>query len=124
MPHGWVASDFIRATLDLFAYERHEDRAIVIGAGIPEEWLAGPGVAVKDLHTPYGRLSYSLRREGGRVVLRLPDGPALPPGGFAFVWPGDKPPRFARVNGKAVEWKGTELRIGKLPATVVVESGG
>ncbi len=124
MPHGWVASDFIRATLDLFAYERDEDRAIVIGAGIPGEWLAGPGVAVKDLHTPYGRLSYSLRREGGRVVLRLPGGPTLPPGGFAFVWPGDKPPRFARINGKAVEWKGTELRIGELPATVVVDSGG
>ena len=30
MPHGWVASDFIRAVLDLFAYERDGDDALVI----------------------------------------------------------------------------------------------
>jgi hypothetical protein len=124
MPHGWIASDFIRATLDLFAYERDADGAMVIGAGVPAEWLAGPGITVKDLRTPYGRLSYSLRKEGARIVLRLPAGSALPPGGFAFPWPGDKPPPVARVNGKRVEWRGPELRIGELPATIVVDSRG
>jgi hypothetical protein len=123
MPHGWIASDFIRAALDLFAYERDADHAVVLGAGIPGEWLSGSGVAVRDLRTPYGRLSYSLKREGKRVVLRLTGGGSLPPGGFALVWPGDqvKVPGLARVNGKAAQWQGAELRISELPATVVVD---
>ena len=35
MPHAWIASDFIRAVLDLFAYERNDDDALVLAAGIP-----------------------------------------------------------------------------------------
>lgn len=35
MPHGWVASDFIRSALDLFAYERDADNALVLAAGLP-----------------------------------------------------------------------------------------
>ena len=48
MPHAWVGSDFIRSVLDLFAYERAEDGALVLAAGIPAGWLrGGPGVAVR-----------------------------------------------------------------------------
>jgi hypothetical protein len=35
MPHGWVASDFMRSALDLFAYERDADSALVLAAGLP-----------------------------------------------------------------------------------------
>ena len=103
LPHGWVASDFIRAVLDLFAYEREADHSIVLGAGVPPEWLDAGGVAVKELRTPYGLLSYSLGREGGAVVLHV-DGSGVPPGGFVFVSP----------------WNGTEVRVETLPARVVI----
>ena len=63
MPHAWVASDFIRAVLDLFAYERDDDQSLVLAAGIPPAWLDGAGIAVRNLRTPYGPLSYSLRKE-------------------------------------------------------------
>jgi hypothetical protein len=121
MPHGWVASDFIRSALDLFAYEREVDQALVLGAGIPPEWLDGSGVTVKDLRTPYGPLSYSLKREGASVVLQVAASPQMPAGGMVFVWPGKQPPPGdVRVNGKAASWHGTELRLDVLPATVVV----
>ncbi len=121
MPHGWVASDFIRAVLDLFVYEREADESLVIARGIPPEWLEGAGVAVKDLRTPYGRLSYSLKTDGGRVVLDIA-GSHVPPGGLVFVWPNTQPPpRDVRVNGKDASWQGTELRIHELPATVVIK---
>ena len=55
MPHGWVASDFIRATLDLFAYERDADHAIVLAAGIAPGWLDAGGIAVD-------RLAHAVRR--------------------------------------------------------------
>jgi hypothetical protein len=121
MPHGWIASDYIRAALDLFAYEREHDEVVVLASGVPAAWLDGPGVAVKELRTPYGRLSYSLKRDGPRVVLQV-SGQAPPPGGFAFVWPGTEAPRGeTRVNGKSARWDGAELRFRELPATVVVD---
>jgi hypothetical protein len=123
MPHGWIASDFIRAALDLFAYEREGDAALVIAGGVPAAWLEGPGVAVKDLRTPYGRLSYSLKREGSRVLLQV-SGDRPPPGGFVFAWPGPQPPSGdTRLNGKGVRWDGAELRFHELPATIVVDGG-
>jgi hypothetical protein len=121
MPHGWIASDFIRAALDLFAYERERDVALVIAGGVPAAWLEGRGVAVKDLRTPYGRLSYSLKREGPRVVLHV-TGDTAPPGGLVFAWPGAQPPSGdTRLNGRAVRWDGAELRFHELPATIVVD---
>ena len=122
MPHGWVASDFIRAVLDLFAYEREGDHALVLAGGVPAEWLGGSGVTVKDLRTPYGLLGYSLKKEGGSVILQVAGGSRVPPGGLAFVWPGKHPPPpDARVNGKAALWHGSELRFHELPAKVVVK---
>lgn len=121
MPHAWVASDFIRATLDLFAYERDADRAIVLAAGVAPDWLDDGGVAVHDLRTPYGRLSYTLRRDGDRLTLRLAPGSGMPPGGFIFVWPGDTPPRSASINGKPASFSGAELRVGTVPASVLID---
>jgi hypothetical protein len=82
MPHAWVASDFMRSALDLLAYENAEG-ALVLGAGIPEAWL-DKGVAVRGMATPYGPLSFAMRREGARVVVDLPEPNARPPGGFVL----------------------------------------
>ncbi len=57
----------------MFAYEREEDKALVIGAGVCQEWLAeGFAVGVENLPTYYGKISYSLRMEGPDTLrLRL-----------------------------------------------------
>jgi hypothetical protein len=119
MPHGWVASDFIRSALDLFAYEREADRALVLAAGLPRQWLEGEGVAVENLRTPYGRLSYSLHSQGRRLLLKVAAG-VQPPGGLVFVWPGEQPAGPTRLNGQRVSWQGSELRVHRLPAEVIV----
>jgi hypothetical protein len=120
MPHGWVASDFIRSALDLFAYERDADSALVLAAGLPPQWLEGEGVAVESLRTPYGRLSYSLHSQGRRLILEVTAGLEPPPGGLVFIWPGAQPAGPTRLNGKRVSWQGAELRIRQLPAEVIV----
>jgi F5/8 type C domain len=120
MPHGWVASDFIRSALDLFAYEREADSALVLAAGLPQPWLEGEGVTIENLRTPYGRLSYSLQSQGRRLVLKIAAELQLPPGGIVFVWPGAQPPGRTRLNGQPVSWQGAELRISQLPAEVNV----
>jgi hypothetical protein len=120
MPHGWVASDFIRSALDLFAYEREADGALVLAAGLPREWLGGEGVTVDNLRTPYGRLSYSLYSQGYRLRLRVTAGVQPPPAGLVLIWPGEGPPGSTHLNGQRVSWQGTELRIHQLPAEVIV----
>jgi hypothetical protein len=120
MPHGWVASDFIRSALDLFAYEREADDALVLAAGLPQPWLEGEGVTIENLRTPYGPLSYSLQSQGRRLSLKVAVGLQPPPGGLVFVWPGAQPPGLTRLNGEPVSWQGAELRISQLPAEVIV----
>jgi hypothetical protein len=120
MPHGWVASDFIRSVLDLFAYERDADSALVLAAGLPPQWLEDAGVTVENLRTPYGHLSYSLHRRERRLRLQVAAGLQPPPGGLVFVWPGDQPPGPTHLNGQQVSWPGIELRIHQLPAEVIV----
>jgi hypothetical protein len=119
MPHGWVASDFIRSALDLFAYEREADHSLVLAAGVPASWLDGDGIAIEHLRTPYGELSYWLRRDGKRVTLRVA-GRAQPPGGFVFAKP-DAAAAHVRINGGPASSSGGEVRWGQLPATVLLE---
>jgi len=123
MPHGWIASDFIRAALDLFAYERESDDALVLAAGVPPAWLDGKGISLKRLLTPYGPLSYSLRKENGRLLFHIDRGARLPPGGIVFLWTEADSPGATRVNGKPAAWRGNELTITELPADATVGIG-
>jgi len=122
MPHGWVASDYVSAVLDLFAYERGLDSALVVAAGVPASWLRDTGIEVKGLRTQYGALSYSMQQEGERVIARIEEGLRLPPGGIVLVWPGSEAPGSATVNDKPAPWDGNELRIRELPARIVIDA--
>src|SRR5205823_2200392 len=86
IPHLWVGSDFARSFIDMLVYEREEDQALVIGAGIPSSWLE-EGVRVRGLRTMYGPLDFSARREGSRIVVKI-SGVRVPPGGIVVMLPG------------------------------------
>ncbi|MDP2369962.1 discoidin domain-containing protein [Rhodoferax sp.] len=111
MPHAWISSDYIRSALDLFAFEREADQALVLAAGIPLEWLQGRGVTVSGLHTSYGKLAYRLRLSRGQLRLDVQGGLAAPPGGFVLQWPGSSPLPPAFVNGVARPWSGKALKV-------------
>lgn len=124
MPHGWISSDYIRSALDLFAYEREADHALIVADGIPAGWLAGEGVGVAGLRTPYGPLSYRINGQGGVVSMKLDGGMTLPPGGVVLRaadgrWLSGR----TTVNGKPARWIGRELRIKTLPAFVAIVPG-
>ena len=121
IPHTWVGSDFVRSALDLFAYERARDSCLVIAAGVPWSWVATPeGVTVQRLHTPYGPLSYSLRAEGGALVVSLEAGPHVPPGGVRVLPPALRPFRSAAVNETPAPIEEGGVRVQTLPARVVL----
>jgi hypothetical protein len=121
MPHAWIASDYIRSALDMFAYEREGDRAIVVLAGIERSWFT-QGFAVKHLRTPYGTLDLSVRREGEQVILAL-GGDARPPGGFAFLSPWAGQPAARLADGTPLDWHNGELTVPSLPARIEIAAG-
>ena len=120
MPHGWVASDQIRAVLDLFAYEHEGTHALVLAAGVPMVWLAGPGLQVANLRTPYGPLSWTARRRGGRIDFDVNALREQPPGGVALRGPWPDASRVW-VDGRRVPGPAGEIRLGRTPARVRVE---
>ena len=119
LPHAWVASDYVRSALDLFAYGCDRDDALVLAAGIPPAWLAGGGIAVQGLRTPYGVLGYSFSQQGRTLRLRIGAG-SHPPGGFLLPWPYPGVPGVARIDGKPAQWQDGQLRIMTAPALVEV----
>ncbi|WP_442681815.1 discoidin domain-containing protein [Stenotrophomonas sp. JC08] len=120
LPHAWVASDFVRSALDMFAYEREHDASVVLAAGVPVDWLTGKGIAVDGLRTAHGRLNFSLQRSERKLSLRVAEGLLLPEGGLVLPWPYEGTPGEASINGEPVPWSGTELRIMALPANVEI----
>ena len=59
-PHGWVGSDFLRATRTLFAYEQKDE--LVVCAGLPDEWLE-KGLRITNMATEFGKLSLTITAE-------------------------------------------------------------
>jgi len=114
MPHAWVASDYVRSVLDLLAYEREADGALVIGAGLAPAWLAA-GVRVKGLSTPWGPVGYRLSPTPGGQLLELEPGLAAPPGGVRLAWPLPGPLPRALHAGRELAWQGRELPLPAPP---------
>ncbi len=77
----------------MFAYERQADETLVLMAGVPEGWTKKEGFAVRNLRTPFGPLSYSLKIEDGQGMLHVEALKQMPVGGIAISWPGEAPPQ-------------------------------
>ena len=125
LPHAWVESDYVRSALEMFAYVRDgedgaDDDALVLAAGVPRDWLAGEGIAVAGLRTPYGELDYRLRRDAeGSLRLSIGEGLRVPDGGVVVQPPGEWAGEVDVASGEAA-WVDGELRIDRLPAEVTL----
>ncbi|MDD2763533.1 MAG: discoidin domain-containing protein [Opitutaceae bacterium] len=128
MPHTWCGSDFIRSVRAMFVYEREQDEALVVGAGIADEWVNDPaGIEVSNLPTYYGGLSYTIKPEAGpadgagrTIVVKLDGRIAIPAGKIVLKSPLSE--RIASVTGDGRLLPGgkDEIQIDKLPATVTI----
>ena len=119
MPHAWIASDYIRSVLDMFAYERQDEKALVLAAGVPADWFKGAGFSVKSLRTPYGLLDISVRPRGTDLLVSLA-GDANPPGGFVLPSPLPNHGDARDSDGRRLAWQNGELRIRTLPAEILI----
>lgn len=124
MPHGWVASDQIRAVLDLFAYEHEGERALVLAAGVPLAWFGGPGLKIDGLRTPYGPLGWraQARTHAGRTTisfelkaLRTP-----PPGGIELRGPWPANARVS-IDGRPTATPADRITLPRTPVHVRID---
>ena len=110
MPHAWVASDFIRAALDLFAYEDLGAERLVLAAGLTPDWLSGEGVQIRGLRTRWGTIDLTARERDGGLEMSV-SGTAAPPGGLVVPWPFASSPGVAMVDGQPVSAQGNSLAL-------------
>jgi hypothetical protein len=123
MPHTWVGSDFVRSVLDMLAYDRESDDALVVGAGVRETWVReAPGVTVRRLPTRFGRLDVEMRGVGPGIEVRLGGDLRVPAGGVVLAAPGVTSRWSATVNGAVASVSGSgQVVVRTLPATVVLK---
>jgi len=121
LPHTWVAAEFLCGVRCLFVYEREEDDALVLAAGIDPRWLATPeGVAIRGWPTQYGMLSYELRSRNNQLFLTLRAAGELPPGGIVLRSPLAGPILRAELAGRPLDVRDTEVIIRALEGQVTV----
>ncbi len=121
MPHTWISAEYMLAFRDLLAYERESDAALVIAAGLPFDWLdTTTGVAVRNLPTWYGRLTFEIRADAATgFEITLHGDLTLPPGGLILQPPCPKPLQEVVINGRSRAPSDTfEARLDEFPAEV------
>jgi hypothetical protein len=118
LPHTWVGSDFMRSFMDLFLYE--EGDALVIGAGIPQEWLdRKEGIAVRGLRTKWGPLDVAMQRDQRDRVLTLSGDARIPDEGILVKVAGLDAASRVLVNARPVQENGKgEIFLKELPVSV------
>ena len=126
MPHTWCGSDFIRSVRTMFVYEREGDEALVLAAGVPDEWVLDPaGVVVAGLPTYYGEVDYTLKSEPvaagdprRKVLVTVGGRVTVPPGGIVLKSPLSRPIRSVSGDGRLAGPGSDEIRVDRTPATL------
>ena len=124
VPHAWIGAEYVLAVLGMMAFERPGDSALVLAAGVSDEWLDDGGVVVEGLPTWWGPLGYALRRDGpDALVFTMQPGLARPPGGIVLRPPLRGPLAGVEVDGTALDrWDADGATLPAWPAKVVLRS--
>lgn len=72
MPHNWASAEFIRLAVHLLAIDRGNELHLL--EGVPQEWVQpGMTTALKEIATPFGKLSFTLEvnKDGKTATLQM-----------------------------------------------------
>jgi hypothetical protein len=123
MPHTWCGSDFINSVRSMFVYENEYDNTLVLAAALSQDWIDAPGgMAVRNMPTYYGEISYSVRKDGNRYAFRITGDIDQPEGGIRIRnFNGRKMPSAITVNGREVaDFNEGEIVVREVPAELVI----
>lgn len=103
--------------------EREKNGVMVLGAGIDQKWLEQKeGVSVSGMPTYFGKINYTVKKEGKTVKINV-TGDSKPPEGFVFKSPFIKEKiKSVKLNGNKWEkFSGGEISFKELPADITAE---
>ena len=130
VPHTWIAAEYLLALASMVAAEREASASMVLGSGLPWEWISAEGgFAVDNLPTRYGPLDFMIRADGDdSISVKISGAIALPPGGLTIA-----PPLAAGIQVVSVEAQteekatinpeGTIVTVGRVPFAAVLRLG-
>ena len=124
VPHTWIGAEWVLAVLSLFAYEHPTNGSLVLAAGVPAAWLdGGAAIAVEQLPTWYGRLWYTMSRQGeGTLQVAFSGDLETPPGGIVVHSPLSRPLVRVTVDGQRMACgEPARVTLDRWPATLVLE---
>jgi hypothetical protein len=120
VPHAWIGAEYVLSFRTMLAYERVDDDALVVAAGVPATWLDEGEVAVRSFRTYWGTLAYTIRRlPDGSIALSL-RGDVTPPGGIVLRPPVPGPLVAVEVDGRAHAFDPAGITLRTSPADVVL----
>ncbi|MFN2314410.1 MAG: hypothetical protein ABR531_08125, partial [Bacteroidales bacterium] len=123
MPHTWCGSDFINAVRSMFVYENEYDHTLVLASALYQDWIDAPGgMSVENLPTYYGKISYSIKKEGNSYHFSITGNIDLPAGGIRIRnFNGRDMPSAITVNGKELtDFNEGEIGVREVPADLVI----
>ncbi len=123
MPHTWCGSDFINAIRTAFVYENEYDQTLAVGAALRQEWIDAPdGMAVRNLPTYYGEISYSINRREGGYLFQIGGDLRMPANGIIIKnFNGGREPLKVVINGtESVDYDKHNIAVQVIPATVEI----
>ncbi|MBN1384286.1 MAG: discoidin domain-containing protein [Elusimicrobia bacterium] len=122
MPHTWISSGFINTVRSMFVYELEENNSLILGAGIPEDWLKNENtVGIKNAPTYWGNLSYTMKKTGNNINVKI-EGDLKVPGKIILKSPLAKSIKSVKINNKAYKnFSQTEVVINKIPTEVEIQ---
>ena len=121
LPHTWVGSDFIRSIRSFFVFEREADEALVLAAGLNEDWITHEnGVILKRLPTYYGTLNFSVMGDDSEVQLKLSGDITIPKGGIVIYSRRSSSLKKVTVNGSEIaSFTDNQANVREFPAEIM-----
>ncbi len=124
VPHTWIGAEWVLAVLSLFAYEHPTNESLVLAAGVRPDWIdGGAEIAIENLPTWYGLLSYTLARiDDDAVRLSLSGDFEMPPGGIVVRSPLPRALARVTVDGRDVmDFEATSVTLDRRAANITLQ---
>jgi hypothetical protein len=122
VPHTWIAAEFILALTSMVAAEREASSSLVLASGMPWQWIADGGFAVRNLPTRFGPLDFRIHASGDVIHVEIADTIEMPSGGLRAIPPLPEEKRIASVKSRSgkCDVSDNELHIHALPCVMDV----
>ena len=108
----------------MFVYENEYDSALVIGAGLKQEWIDSPeGMSIEKIPTYFGELSYSIKKVNDSYHVKLIGDAKIPSGGIVLKNFNNKLlPKKVSLNGKEMtSYSNNSIIIMSFPSELKID---